>query len=120
MPSLEELRKENERLKKMGEQIRLAQITNQKRKQLLKENKRLARNLKHGKAIGIGRAAAQVSKAIGKSAGKTLLKTGKGAFRGLQSYANFLAEQERKQRASNSKLRSAKRTKTRKSKKRKR
>ena len=41
MPSLEDLRKENVRLRKMGEQIRQAQITNQKRKNLLKENKRL-------------------------------------------------------------------------------
>ncbi len=114
MPSLEDLRKENVRLRKMGEQIRQAQITNQKRKNLLKENKRLARNLKHGKAIGIGRAAAQVSKVVGKSAGKTLLKTGKGALRGLQSYANFLAEQERKQRVSNSKLRSARKPKSKK------
>lgn len=110
MPSLEDLQKENARLKKMQQQLQNAQMTNQRRRQLLKENKRLARNLKHGKAIAIGRAAKQISKDVGKSAGKTLLKAGKGAFKGLGAYANFLAEQERKQKSSNRKLRTAKKS----------
>ena len=55
MPTLKQLQKENERLRKMQSKLNEIQKNNEDRTKLLRENKRLARNLKHGKAIRAGR-----------------------------------------------------------------
>ena len=111
MVSLKQLQKENEKLKKMQSKLNEMRRTNEVRKDLLRENKRISRNIKHGKAIGIGTDISKGISKVGKRAGKDLLKGGKVAFKGLQRYAMFLEQQERKQKSFNRKLKSVKKTK---------
>ncbi len=83
------------------------QKNNEDRRMLFKENKLLAKNIKHGKARkGFSRVASNV----GKATGRGLFKVGAGAFKGLQRYGNFLAEQERKQQSINRRLKSKRRS----------
>lgn len=114
MVTIEELRKENKRLRDMQVKITAMQKDNADRKKLLMENKKLARQVKFSKSIGIAKGAAKITKQVGKSSGKILAKTGVGAWRGLQKYGRFLAEQERKQKSVNRKLKSVKKAKRRK------
>ena len=114
MVTLNQLKKENERLKKAQRKIVQMQRTNDERTELLKQNKRLSREIKHGKAMRVGKAVSRDLAKVGKVTGKGLVKTGKGTLKGLQRYAIFLAEQERKQKATNRRLKSVKKkTKTR-------
>ncbi len=110
MPTLKQLQRENERLKKMQTKLNEIQKNNEDRRSLLKQNKKLSRNLKHGKAIRAARVTGKILSEVGKSGGRGLARIGTGAFRGLQRYGNFLAEQEKKQRRTNKQLRSAKKT----------
>ncbi len=121
MVTIEELRKENRRLREMQVKIKVMQKDNDDRKKLLMDNKRLARRIKFDKSIGrfgksvdTAKKAAKITKAVGKTSGKVLAKTGRGALRGLQRYARFLNEQEKKQRSLNKKLKSVRRKKRRK------
>ena len=113
MVTLKQIQKENVRLRKMQSKLREIEKNNQDRKKLLLENKQLARRIKFGKQLAVGRKVSRIAGAVGKSTGRGLAKTGKGAFRGLQRYANFLDEQEKKQRSVNRKLKSVKRKKRR-------
>lgn len=110
MVSLKQLQAENARLKKMGVQLRMAQRDNEDRRNLLRENKKLARDIKFGKQFKTATNVARVTKAVGKKAGKDIAKVGIVAFRGLRRYGRFLQEQERKQKRTNRKLKSAKKT----------
>ena len=110
MVTIEELRAENERLRKMQSKLKEIQKNNNDRTKLLRENKILARNIKHGKKIGIAKDIGRGFAKVGKRTGREVLRAGKGAFKGLQRYANFLAEQEAKQRRLNRNLRTTKKT----------
>lgn len=113
MVTIEELKKENKRLREMQVKIKAMQKDNADRRRLAMENKRLARNIKFDKSIGTAKRAAKITKTVGKASGKILAKTGRGAFKGLQKYAKFLDEQEKKQRSVNRKLKSVKKSKRR-------
>ena len=104
MATIEQLQRENKRLKAMQENIQEMKKIQEQRMALARENKILSKRLKHGGGSGIG-------KKIGLSFGKGLAKAGKSTFRGLQKYANFLEEQERKQKLLNKKLKTIKRRK---------
>lgn len=119
MASLQELQKENERLRNMQSKLREMQKNNEDRKRLLKENKQISRDIKFGKHIRLGKSVGRGLAQVGKQTGKEFLKVGKGAVKGLQAYANFLAAQEMKQRSINRRLRSVKKA-IKKRKKRKR
>jgi hypothetical protein len=108
MATLEQLKKENRRLKAMQENLKDMEKIQEQRMALARENKRLASNLKSG-------GAGKVIKKFGVGLGRGVTKTGRGVFRGLQRYANFLEEQERKQKLLNRKLKTTKK-KTRKGK----
>jgi len=102
-----------QRLKKaravrMQENLKDMEKIQEQRMALARENKRLASNLKSG-------GAGKVIKKFGVGLGRGVTKTGRGVFRGLQRYANFLEEQERKQKLLNRKLKTTKK-KTRKGK----
>ena len=114
MVSISQLKKENERLKQMQNKLNEVKKNNEDRRKLLQENKRLARDIKFGKEIDVGKKVGRVAGKVGKATGRGLLKVGKSAFNGLSRYANFLAEQERKQRNINRKLKSTVRKKKRK------
>ena len=86
MTTIEQLKKENRKLKSLQSNLKDMQKIQQERINLKKENEMLAKQIKSGKSSHIG-------KTIGKSVGKTTLKIGKGAFRGLQRYSNYLHEQ---------------------------
>lgn len=112
MATLKELQKENARLRGMQTQLKDMQKNNVDRRNLLKENKKLAREIKFGKAINISKRAQGLTREVGKRSGKVLAKVGIGAFKGLQKYGTFLAEQEREQRSVNTKLKSVKKAKS--------
>lgn len=114
MVTLKQLQAENARLKKMQETINKAQRDNEDRRQLAKQNKTLARNIKFQKSKKLTDKATKVIGTAGIKTGKVLSKTGAKAFRGLQRYARFLEEQERKQKSVNRKLKTVKNTKRRK------
>ena len=110
MVTLKELQRENKRLREMQNKLDNIKKSNEDRRKLLKENKRLSREIKFGKSIGIARDVGRVAHGVGKSVGRGLFRVGKGAVKGLQSYANFLAEQEARQRKVNRKLKTAKKS----------
>lgn len=109
MVNLNQLKRENVRLRKMQTKLNEVKRNNEDRAKLLRENKRLARDIKFGKSIAVGRKAGKVLSEVGKASGKGLAIAGRGVFRGLQRYAKFLAEQEMKQRALNRRLKVSKR-----------
>ncbi len=100
MTTLKQLRRENRRLKNVREGLRDIEEIQKQRMNLLRENKQLARNIK-----GTGKKSGFLLK-VGKTFGRGSAKAGKSAFRGLERYANFLQEQERKQKLLNRKLKS--------------
>ena len=108
MVTLDELKKENERLRTMQSKLNEIRKNNEDRKNLLIANKRLSRNIKHGEKIMFAKSLGRGFAQVGKTTGKGLLRTGKGAVKGLTAYANFLAEQEARQRILNRKLKNVK------------
>jgi len=113
MVNLKQLQRENQRLRGMQRKLRDIEKNNEDRVKLLRENKMLARNIKFDKSLKIGRRASKIAKDVGKPIGRGVVKAGIGAFKGLQRYANFLAEQERRQKSLNRKLKSARKSKRR-------
>lgn len=114
MATLKQLQAENKRLKQMQVKINEMQKNNEDRSKLAKQNKTLARNIKFQKSKKLTDKATKVIGTAGIKTGKVLAKGGVKAFRGLQRYAKFLEEQEKKQRSANRKLKTIKKTKRRK------
>ena len=114
MVSISQLKKENDRLKKMQKTLEEARKNNDDRRNLLKENKKLSREIKFGEGIRAGKKVGRVAGKVGKATGKGLFRVGKAAFSGLNKYARFLEAQERKQRSVNKKLKSSVKTRKRK------
>ncbi len=104
MVTLKELQEENEKLRKMQSTLKEVEKNNDDRRKLLFQNKMLARRIKFSKSIAIGNKAKKIATDVGKQTGRVLSIAGKTAFSGIQRYANFLDEQERKQRTTNRKL----------------
>ena len=108
MLTLNQLKRENQRLKNIQEGLKDMGEIQQKRKELLMENKRLARDIKYGKSNGVGKKVGKAFVEVGKASGRGIAIAGRGAFRGLQRYSRFLQEQERKQMILNRKLKTHK------------
>ena len=111
--TLKQLHAENKRLKEMQVTINKARKDNQDRRNLAKQNKTLSRNIKFQKSKRLTDKATKIIGTAGIKTGRVLSKVGVKAFKGLQRYANFLEEQERKQRIKNRKLKTIKKTKRR-------
>ena len=91
MGTLEELKRENERLKNIQSGIRDMQKIQAERIRLMKENKRLARGIKYGKVINTG---------------KRCGSTGVKIFKTLQKWGANLEEAEKRQKRLNKSLKS--------------
>ncbi len=113
MATLEELQDENKRLRGMQSTLREAEKNNQDRMKLARENIMLARRIKFDKSLTAGRKVSKVASDVGRRTGKGLAIVGKGAFKGIKRYAQFLERQENKQRSVNRKLKSVKKSKRR-------
>ena len=112
--TLKQLQVENKRLKQMQVTINKARKDNQDRRDLVKKNKMLSNSIKFQKSKRLRDKGTKVIGTDGIKTGRVLVKGGVKAFKGLQRYANFLAEQEKKQKAKNRKLKIIKKTKRRK------
>ncbi len=114
MVTLKQLQAENKRLKQMQVKINEMQKNNDDRTKLAKQNKMLARSIKFQKSKKITDKATKIIGTAGIKTGKVLARGGVKAFRGLQRYARFLEEQEKKQKSLKRKLKTVKKTKRRK------
>lgn len=112
-PTIKQLQAENKRLRQMQVKISQMQKDNQDRRNLAKQNKALARDIKFQKSKRLADKATKVIGTAGIKSGKALAKTGVKAFKLLNRYGRFLEEQERKQRIKNRKLKTIKKTKRR-------
>ena len=108
---IKELEAENKRLKQMQIKINEMRKDNEDRRNLAKQNKTLARNIKFQKSKRLIDKATKIIGTAGIKTERVLSRGGKKAFRGLQRYARFLEEQEKKQRIKNRKLKTIKKTK---------
>ncbi len=77
MPTLEQLRKENQRLRNLQKSKQEIEVMARERKKLIKEGKILARKTKYSSLISFGKR----SKRVGKHVGKEGLRLGKEGFR---------------------------------------
>jgi len=111
MVTLKQLQRENANLKKA--QVKLNEIArqNEARQILLKQNKKLARDIKFQKSKKLADKATKVIGTAGIKSGKALAKGGIKTFKALHRYAKFLEEQEKKQRSVNRKLKTIKKSK---------
>ena len=107
MVNLTQLKKENDRLRSMQKKLQEAQKNNEDRRKLLKENKKLSRNIKFGQEIRAGKKVGRIAGEVGKATGRQLFRGGKAAFNALNRYAKFLESQEQKQRIVNRQLKSS-------------
>jgi len=105
--NLEELKRENERLKNIQKGLKEMEDIQSDRLKLARENKKLLRSIKHKDKIKFGKV---VKKGLFK-VGKTTGIAGKQVFRGLKKYADYLERQERKQKCLNKSLKSIKKKK---------
>lgn len=113
-PTFKQLQAENKRLRKMQVKLNEMQKNNEDRRKLSKQNKTLARNIKFQKSKRLTDKATKVIGTAGIKTGKVLKTGGIKAFKGLQRYARFLEEQEKKQKSLNRKLKTVKKSKRRK------
>ena len=96
MTTLEELRKENQKLRTKMKSLEEMKKIERERNRLAKENKALMIRLKHP---GLIKFANKSSKAAN-SFGKVSSKIGTKIFKGIQSYGNYLNQQDQRRVAS--------------------
>ena len=97
MVTLKQLRRENERLRKVQTKINQMRRMNEERARLIKENKQLAFRTKHPVAV------ATTQKFV-----NTTAKFGTKAWSGIQKWGQRLAEAERREQMRQRKLKSMK------------
>jgi len=102
MATLEELKRENERLRNIQRGINEMRKMQEERVKLVKQNKSLSRNIKYGRTIKTG-------KTVTKKVSRGVATAGRGILKGLQRYGNYIEEQKRKQDMLNKRLKKRKR-----------